>query len=356
MDLHEGEEDMAQTAKKLSIYPTEKLKNSPIHGIRPIGEREIDISLLDTDPTNPGSDQFSKRYKRRGDSIRESFHIIGGPIYPLVVCESTKKPGRYTIVDGHGRGDEAARSPQKTIRVIVFPPLTLEQRICLREVLNAAQEPFDTPLVLKDLQLLARERGLSIRNPNDVKTLLADLPENVRKMEGKLNLLAEWPEQVLDQVGIDDDDSKQIIGFDKIKSLDVVVNAIREQHPRIAREFGGEKLYLQVLELYFQKLFRGGRRSQETTRVAAKLLKELPQDDPLVKRFLKGKVDFGNFESHAKRKISLQSEKEDLVPLCKELNALLTDVDVHNLTSVEKRSLKRTAELVSQVLTEMEPA
>src|SRR5438552_7903953 len=112
MYLHEGEEDMAQTAKKLSIYPTEKLKNSPIHGIRPIGEREIDITLLDTDPTNPGSDQLSKRYKRRGDSIRESFHIIGGPIYPLVVCESTEKPGRYLIVDGHGRGDEARRSPQ----------------------------------------------------------------------------------------------------------------------------------------------------------------------------------------------------------------------------------------------------
>lgn len=347
---------MAQAAKKVGIYPAEKLKNSPIHGIRPIGEREIDIALLDTDPTNPGSDQFSKRYKRRGDSIRESFHIIGGPVYPLVVCESTEKPGRYLIIDGHGRGDEAQRSPQKTIRVIVFPALTLEQRICLREVLNAAQEPFDTPLVLRDLQLLAQERGLSIRNPNDVKSLLADLPLNVRKMEDKLNLLAKWPEQVLEQVGIDDDDSKHIIGFDKIKHLDVVVNAVREQHPKVVREFAGDKLYLQVLDLYFQKLFRGGRRSQETTREAAKLLKQLPQDDPLVKRFLKGKVDFNNFETQAKRKITLQSEKDDLVPLCKELNALLTDLDVNNLTSVERRSLKRTAELASQVLAEMKAA
>jgi hypothetical protein len=291
---------MAKAAKKIAIYPKEKLEKSPIHGITPITEREVDISLLDTDPTNPGSDEFSKRYTRRRDSIRESFHIIGGPVYPLVVCESPYTNGRYLLVDGHGRGDEARRSQKKKVRVIIYPPLTLEQRICLREVLNAAQEPFDPPLVLKDLQLLANERGLSIRNSNDL-----------------------------------------------------VVNAIREQHPKVAREFAGDKLYLQVLELYFQKLFRGGRRSQETTREAAKMLKNIPQDDPLVKRFLKGKVDFTEFQTQATRKIAVSSEKEDLVPLCKELNSLLTDIDVNNLTAVERRSLKRTAEQLSQVLAEM---
>jgi ParB-like chromosome segregation protein Spo0J len=356
MDLHEGDKDMAQTAKKLSIDPIEQLKNSPIHGLTPIGDREIDITLLDTDPTNPGSDQFSKRYKRRGDSIRESFHIIGGPVYPLVVCESSETPGRYLIVDGHGRGDEAKRSQKKTIRVIVFPPLTLEKRICLRETLNAAQEPFDTPLIIKDLQLLAQQRGLSIRNPNDLASLLADLPQNIRKQEPKLRLLAKWPEEVVNQIGIENDDDARIIGLDKVRSLDSVVNAVKDNHPEIAKAFAGEKLYLQVLELYFQKRFRGGRRSQETTRDACKLLEKLPQNHLLVKKFLKGNLDFSDFEHQAKRTINMNSEKEELVPLCKELNALLTDVDVHNLTSVERRSLKRTAELVSQVLTEMTPA
>ena len=347
---------MAQTAKKLTIDPLEQLKKSPIHGIKPIGEREIDITLLDTDPTNPGSDQFSKRYKRRGDSISDSFDIIGGPVYPLVVCKSSETPGRYLIVDGHGRGDEAGRRQHKTIRVIVFPPLSLEQRICLREVLNAAQEPFDTPLVLKDLHLLASQRGLSIRNPNDLRSLLSDLPLSIRKHKSKLNLLAKWPEAVAERIGIENDDDAKILGYDKVRHLDAVVNAVKDNHPEVANGYPDEKLYTQVLELYFQNRFRGGRRSQETTRDACKLLEKLPQNDSLVKKFLKGKLDFNDFEHQAKRTISMKSEKEELVPLCKELSALLTDIDVHNLTSVERRSLTRTAELVSQVLTEMKTA
>jgi hypothetical protein len=185
---------------------------------------------------------------------------------------------------------------------------------------------------------------------------LADLPQNIRKQEPKLRLLAKWPEEVVNQIGIENDDDARIIGLDKVRSLDSVVNAVKDNHPEIAKAFAGEKLYLQVLELYFQKRFRGGRRSQETTRDACKLLEKLPQNHLLVKKFLKGNLDFSDFEHQAKRTINMNSEKEELVPLCKELNALLTDVDVHNLTSVERRSLKRTAELVSQVLTEMTPA
>lgn len=345
---------MAQTAKKIVIDPAEQLKKSPIRGVTPIDEREVDIALVDTDPTNPGSDQFSQRYKRRGESITESFHIIGGPVYPLVICQRDDVVGRFLIVDGHGRGDEARRRGHQRVRAIIYPPLSLEQRICLREVLNAAQEPFDTPLVLKDLQLLAHERGLNIRNPNDLRSLLADLPVNIRKHESKLKLLAKWPEEVAGRIGIDDDDEARIIGYDKVKHLDSVVNAIRDNHPLIAKEYAGDKLYLQVLDLYFQNKFRGGRRSQETTRDATRIMKKMPENDPLVKRFLKGKLDFSDFEFQAERTIDSDSDKEELVPLCKELNAVLTDLDAHNLSAVEKRSLKRTADLVQQVLAEIE--
>jgi hypothetical protein len=47
------------------------------------------------------------------------------------------------------------------------------------------------------------------------------------------------------------------------------------------------------------------------------------------------------------------SVERDLVGLCKELNALLTDIDAENLTAAERRSLRRTADLTSQVLQEI---
>jgi hypothetical protein len=144
--------------RKVQGDPVELLKSSPIHGIEPLEEREILIAAIDEDTTNPGKDSLSKRYERRAPNIRESYDIIGNVVYPIVVCLRRDAAERYIAVDGHGRLDELRRRGRKVVRAIVFPYLTLEQRICLREVLNAAQEPFDTPLVLKDLGLLAQER------------------------------------------------------------------------------------------------------------------------------------------------------------------------------------------------------
>jgi hypothetical protein len=332
----------------------EQLKNSPIHGLKPIDEREIDLSLIETDPTNPGADEYSLRYERRWSSISESFDIIGGPIYPLVLCEHPTKPGRFITVDGHGRGDEARRRGFKRVRALIFPKLNLEQRICLRETLNAAQAPFDMPLVLKDLQLLARERGLDVRNEKHLHALLCDLPASVRKHEDKLKLLAKWPADIGGKIGVDDDDDAGVVGYDKVKELDSLVNTVRRGHPEASAKYPEEQLYRQVLRMYFDGAFRDGRRSQDTIRDARKLIKKLPQDHSLVAKFLKGGLPYSEFAAEALPNIHESAEQKDLTPLCKQLNSLLTDIDAHNLTAAERRSLKRTADLVSQVLIEIE--
>src|ERR1039458_7926434 len=334
------------------------LTSSPIHGIKPLGEHFIDIAFLDTDPTNPGSDPYSSRYKRREKPISESYDILGGIVYPLVVATKDDGSGRFWIVDGHGRRDEASRRNQQRMQCIVFPPLTLEQRIILRQVLNAAQEPFDTPLVLRDLHVLAQERGLDIRKDVDLRALLAALPVNIRKHEDKLKVLAKWPAEVSDKIGVDDNDARGVVGYDKIKELDGLVNAVRKHHPQAAARYPGAKLNRQVLQLYFSEVFRDGSRSQEGIRKARAVLKKIENDDPLVGKFLNGDVYVGEFteQSEARKKDKAgTSDEEDfgLVELCKKLNAVLTDVDASNLNAAERRTLKRTYELISQVLGEI---
>src|SRR5258708_6494135 len=325
------------TTIKETIDHIQTLTGSPIHGVKPIGEHLVDLALLDTDPTNPGSDQYSNRYKKREKPISESYDILGGIIYPLVISTKDDGSGRFWIVDGHGRRDEAARRNQKQISCIVFPSLTLEQRIVLRQVLNAAQEPFDTPLVLRDLYVLARERGLDIRNDVDLRALLADLPVNIRKHEDKLRVLAKWPSDVSDKIGIDDNEEKGVVGYDKIKELDSFVNAVRKHHPDMAAEYPGLKLNRQLLQLYFSNVFPDGGRSQEGIRTARYVVKKIENDNPLVGKFLKGGMLVGEFEelseAHLKDKAPKDGNASELglVDLCKKLNVILTDVDAHNL-------------------------
>jgi hypothetical protein len=44
----------------------------------------------------------------------------------------------------------------------------------------------------------------------------------------------------------------------------------------------------------------------------------------------------------------------DVVAVCKALNAQLTEIDTDSLTAVERRALRRTADLALQVLAEAE--
>ena len=324
------------------------LKASPIHGIEATGVKEIELDNLDGDETNPGIDQFSKRYERRAPDIRESFDILGRIVYPLVVCENPSASGRYIIVDGHGRSDEARRRGVNKLQALIYPALTLEQRICLREVLNAAQRPFDTPLVLKDLHLLARERNLDISNDNDLNSLLADLPQGIRKQKAKLKMLSKLPKDLAEKISVDENDAAGVIGMDKVKELDRLVNVIRKKHPDISKAFAGEKLYRQAFNLYFGGVFRDGNRSQDAIRRVIKMVSDLPSNHAAVQKFVKGVMGVADFKLAAEADL-----RPTLVDLCKDINSLLTDIDSKSLTEAERRSLKRTADLASQVLTEV---
>jgi len=341
---------MPKSAVKRNEDYTQFLKGSPIHGITPKGRFEIELKLIDDDPTNPGANKFSDRYKRRAPDIRDSYDIIGGIVYPLVVSESGS--GRFVAIDGHGRRDELLRRGVEKVMAIIFPPLTLEKRICLRQVLNAAQEAFDTPLVLRDLHLLAKERGLDIRNKDDLESLLADLPPKIRRQREKLELLAKWPLDVADKISVDNDVEAGVVGFDKVKELNGLVSAVQRNHPGTAKTFAGDKLYQQALQLYFNGSF-SGRRSQDTIRDARRLLKKLPQDDPVAKKFVNGTIDFSEFQAQAEPKVVDRPGRQGVVAICKDLNVLLTDIDPQRLTAAEVRSLERTVELVSKVLSEV---
>ena len=88
-------------------------------------------------------------------------------------------------------------------------------------------------------------------------------------------------------------------------------------------------------------------------------MKKIENDDPLVEKFLKGSILVNEFVEASKlhRKDrgteGVDSGELNLVDLCKKLNSTLTDVDAHNLSAVERRTLKRTSELISQVLEEI---
>jgi hypothetical protein len=329
----------------------DQLRKSPVRNLPAPENMVVDMELIDDDPTNPGADDTSGRYDRRAESISDSFDILGGPVLPVVLCRSPEAPTRFMIVDGHGRRDEACRRNQQAIKALVFPPLTLEQRVCLRQTLNAAQEPFDPPLILKDLQLLAKLRKLDIRNETDLRALLGDMPYNVRKHYAKLRLLSRWPEAVADKIGIDDDDKLGILGFEKVKELDGLVTALKRAHPGVAAKYPGDALYKQVLSLYHSGYFRNGARSQEAIREARKLLKKLPKDHALAGGLAGGDIAFGEFQQSAGAQ--LQSSHQQIVSLCKEITVLLTDLDPASLTAPEIRSIERTADLMSKVLGEI---
>ncbi|HZZ17239.1 MAG TPA: hypothetical protein VFE08_14900, partial [Candidatus Sulfotelmatobacter sp.] len=168
------------------------LRSSPIHGLIPIhpGPVSVEIDAIELDPTNPGRMSQSLRDSRRAGSIRDSYDILSRIVYPVIVCEKEGDSSRYIHVDGYGRLKEAQARGQRKINAIVYPPMSLEQRICMRETLNAAQEPFDAVSIIHDLQQLARIRNVDTSDPEQVRTLVRDLPERVRKHEKDLLMLA----------------------------------------------------------------------------------------------------------------------------------------------------------------------
>jgi hypothetical protein len=330
----------------------EHLRKSPIRGLTPISPDPIEIPLdvIENDPTNPGLDETkSRRYLRRADSLLDSIDIIGAVVYPVVVCQMPKDPTRYILIDGHGRKGALKGRGVKTVRAIVYPPLTAEQRICLRETLNSAQEPFDAVSVLRDLWRLGDERGLKLEDPEQVKMLVRDLPQRVRKYHKDLILLGRWPREVVDKIGESYELNGQAIGIDKIRALDRVVAALHDRHPKTLKRLGGEQaVYVTLAQMYGDGKFREGARSQQAIRDVTKAVKALRPDHEKVFEFFDQQQ---SWTALSDEDISVEDTAPDLVKACQQFTAQLLEVeDPDQLSPKERRALERTAAVLEKVL------
>jgi hypothetical protein len=263
--------------------------------------------------------------------------------------------------DGHGRMGEAKARGQKSIDCIIFPELTSSQRIVLREVLNAAQEPFDSALVVKDIQKLAEERGLNIRdNPEDLEALLAELPttmaEDLRK---KFKVLAQWPKDIADKISVDvyqrDDDEagSGTIGLRKLYDLNVVLKKLRNHHAAVLNQYPGDKLNRRLFDLYHDGAFRDGGRSQDGISRFNMTIKEADENEPLVADFMKGNLKLGECiaKLEAKQHAKQKSESQ-LMRVCNELNGLLAQLYPGDLDTKERFALKTSYTLIGAALAE----
>lgn len=324
----------------------EALRGSPIHDLRPITENpvEIDIHAIEIDPTNPGSMTASRRYERRTDSIRDSLDILGRIVYPIVVCQKQDNPNSYIHVDGFGRLEQLIERGQTKVRAFVYPPLSLEQRICLRETLNSAQEPFDVASIILDLQELARQRNLDVRNPSHIKTLVRDLPKRVRMREGDLVTLARWDPGTVSKVGESYGSGAESIGIDKLKELTKILDTMSARHGDIVKLFGGEMaLSAKLGRMYLDKKFQRGR-SQTGIRRVVEALRALPENDSNVREYFRDELDYRVLLPF------VEQPSRDPVKLCEELTKALLALDVDRLTEEQRLTLTRTRAVLNEVL------
>lgn len=340
------------TKKSVSAPDVDALRSSPVHDLRPISDNPVvvDIDAIEIDATNPGGTTMSLRYARRAGSIRDSYDILSKIVYPIILCQHPKSTGRYIHIDGFGRLSEAKARGDRTIRAIVYPPLTLEQRICLRQTLNAAQEAFDAVSIIRDLQELAKERGLDVANPEHVKTLVRDLPEKVRKHEKDLIMLSRLHPDAIQALGESYKKDGQAIGLDKFRGMSRILATLEERHPEATAKLGGAReASLKLSKMYLDKKFSEGSRSQEAIRQVAHALKVLPGDDSVVLEFFKKEKKYSDLPMRTGKPVR-EGEESTLLEACQALTKLLLNVDSDALTSKERRALERTEAVLKQVL------
>ena len=330
------------------------LRSSPVHNLMPISPspQQIEVSAVDLDPTNPGKATQSLRDKRREGSLRDSYDILARIIYPVVVCQSPDVLGRYTHVDGYGRLKEALARGQQFIDAIVFPPLSLEQRICMRQTLNAAEEPFDAVSIIHDLQELARIRKIDTSDAGQVKTLVRDMPERVRKYEKDLVMLTSLHPKAVSAMGESYQKSGKTIGLDKLRSIAVLLRNLEDRHPKTVARLGGSKeLSLKVSKMYIEKKFSEGSRSQEAIRHVDKVLNLAPVDDPQVADFLEKERSHMELPTFSANERGQDGGKSEITEACRNLTKFLLDIDTEVLTPAEMRALERTESVLNKVLT-----
>ncbi len=330
------------------------LRSSPVHNLVPLHPTAvpIEVTMIDLDPTNPGSVTKSLRNDRRAGSIRDSYDILAKIIYPILVCQNPDDTARYMHVDGYGRLKEAQARGQQFIDAIVYPPLTLEQRICLRQTLNAAQEPFDAVSIIRDLQQLAGERGLSLNDAEQIKTLVRDLPERVRKHEKDLIMLARLHPSAVESMGESYRKDGHTIGLDKFRNMARIIRTMDERHPKTVERLGGSReLSLKLSKMYIDKKFSEGTRSQEAIRRVAQFLDNAPEDDARVSDFFSQERSFSELlQATPPGTASSAPAKSVIIEACRALTDALMDVEVEALTRAELRALDRTATVLNKVL------
>lgn len=330
------------------------LKGSPVHDLRPINEEPqwINIEDIDMDPTNPGSVTESLRYQRRAPSIRDSYDIFGRIIYPIIVCKSAEHTGRYTQVDGFGRLEQLKERGEKRVRAYIYPSLTLEQRICFRQTLNAAQEPFDAVSIIQDLRTLAEERGLDIHNANHVETLVRDLPEKVQKHKKDILELSRWHPDAIEALGESYGTNPRAIGIDQIRNLGKIMTEMMSRHQETLKKFGGLQEFSKLItQMYLDRRFAENGRSQDGIRVVTRCLKTIPPDDPNIGNFFKDGMNIKELEKAAKANIP--NEEGIVVAGCTTFINSLLNLNTNRLTEDEKNALRRTATVLNSVLSEV---
>ena len=334
------------------------LRHSSLHGLRPLRENElISIGDIEIDRTNPGSLTESHRYERREESMLDSYDILERVVYPIVVCENPDEDGdgKYIHIDGYGRLGMLKAKGEKQVRAIVYPPLNLEQRICFRQTLNAAQEPFDAVSIIHDLKLLAKERGLSLQSRADIKVLVRDLPARVQAREKDLLVLSRWHPDVVEKMGEQSGPQQEVIGLDQLRGLDRLLSSIEKEHPHVTEKKGG---VLEVSNLlgqgFYNQRFADGMRSQEGIRKAIKAVKTVAGDHPAVEEFLSGDIGLRALIRQGEERLQEQVASNDkvvtIIEACQTLASLLIEVDANSLSEAECRALERTHRVLESVI------
>lgn len=331
------------------------LRNSPVHNLKPLKDQSewLDISDIDMDTTNPGSVTESLRYQRRAPSLRDSYDIFGTIVYPIIVSKSAEHAGRYIHIDGFGRLEQLKERGEKRVRAYVYPSMTLEQRICFRQTLNAAQEPFDAVSIIQDLRTLALERNLDLNNAQHVETLVRDLPEKVQKHRRDIMELSRWHPEAIAALGETYGSNPKAIGIDQIRSLGRIMTEVMSRHPQTLRRLGGLPEFSKLLaQLYLDRKFaEGGRRSQDGIRIVVRSLKTLPCDAPSVSKFFKDGMTVKELDEAAKT--NLANEEGVVIGGCGNFINMLLNVNAERLTEEEKNALRRTVLVLNGVLAEV---
>lgn len=340
-----------QEGKELEVAA---LRSSPVHELKPLNEQPewINIDDIDVDSTNPGSVTESLRYQRRAPSIRDSYDILGRIVYPVIVSKNGEHAGRFIHVDGFGRLEQLKERGEKRVRAYIYPPMTLEQRICFRQTLNAAQEPFDAVSIIQDLRVLADERKLDLNNPDHVKTLVRDLPEKVQKHEKDILELSRWHPDAIKALGESYGTNPKAIGLDQIRSLGRIMTEMMSRHQDSLKKLGGSLEFSKsVAQMYLDRKFAESGRSQEGIRVVIRCLKTLPSDDPSVLEFFENGMTIAALDKAAKANIS--NERGVVVAGCSSFINTLLNLNAKRLTDEDKDALRRTALVLNGVLSEV---